>query len=91
MAGFTVSGLIISPHLILDKNIETNEHVAEIINMSGRQRLLSQRATSIILKLMNSQDFTNRKELRQELLDTANLLEGTHKEMTGNKVSIIFP
>ena len=91
MAGFTVSGLIISSHLILEKNIETNEHVAEIINMSGRQRLLSQRATSIILKLLNSRDFTNRKELRQELLDTANLLEGTHKEMTGNKVSIIFP
>ena len=70
----------------LDKTINAREINAAVINISGRQRMLSQRAALFALRLVCSQDNLEQEKLRQEMLATIDLMEKSHNSLINGDV-----
>ena len=62
----------------LNEIITTKEINAAVINISGRQRMLSQRAALFALRLVCTQDGLEQEKLRQEMLAAIELMEESH-------------
>jgi signal transduction histidine kinase len=62
----------------LDKIISVREINAAVINISGRQRMLSQRAALFALRLVSTQDKLEQEKLRQKMLAAIDLMEKSH-------------
>ena len=58
----------------LDKIISVREINAAVINISGRQRMLSQRAALFALRLVSTQDKLEQEKLRQKMLAAIDLM-----------------
>jgi nitrate/nitrite-specific signal transduction histidine kinase len=59
----------------LDKIISVREINAAVINISGRLRMLSQRAALFALKLVSTQDPGEQEKLRQKMLAAIDYME----------------
>jgi two-component system, NtrC family, sensor kinase len=59
--------------------ITAQEINAAVINISGRQRMLSQRAALFALRLVSTPDSSEQERLSQEMLAVAELMETSHR------------
>ncbi len=87
-------GLKLLPILVLqayfDLDAQTNQRKVNgaAINISGRQRMLSQRLALMALRLVHAQDISLQKELRQELLAMIALMEKSHNGLVKGDESL---
>ncbi|VAX20499.1 diguanylate cyclase/phosphodiesterase (GGDEF & EAL domains) with PAS/PAC sensor(s) [hydrothermal vent metagenome] len=83
--------LSISAYLSLYKVIKTQETSSSVINVSGRQRMLSQRAALFAFRLAVSESKDERMKWRRILRDTASLMEISHNGLTRGSSKMNLP
>jgi len=66
-------------HLIVHNIVNRQELTARIVNVSGRQRMLSQRSAMLALELAEAKDSEAQKNLAQTLNGTLTLMETSHR------------
>ncbi len=75
----------------LDELSTTREINAAVINISGRQRMLSQRAALFALKLVCTQENSEQVKLRQEMLALMALMEKSHNGLIQGDTQMKLP
>ena len=77
--------------LILHDVLSINSSAATIVNISGRQRMLSQRAALFATRLVASRDEAERRTLRTELDRVTGLLLSSHEGLTRGSTALGLP
>lgn len=75
----------------LNKRMTTQEINAAIINISGRQRMLCQRAALLALRLVSTPDSLKREALSQEMLATIDLMSVSHNGLLNGNPEMKLP
>jgi two-component system NtrC family sensor kinase len=70
--------LALKDYFDVERLLAVRKVSAAVINISGRQRMLCQRATLYALRLVAFQDIKERKQLRKKLFDVLALMEKSH-------------
>lgn len=82
-----IAVLSLTAYLTILKLIKTQEKSAALINISDRQRMLSQKSLLLSLQLVNTDQQLKRQQLNTEILKTADLIEKSHQGLLrGDKV-----
>ncbi len=77
---FSIIALLSSAAYFIQMNvIKSEKSSAAKINISGRQRMLSQRTALLTRKLVSATDKARRDDIRKTLLETVSLMERSHK------------
>ncbi len=82
LAVFLLFILALSNYLILHHLADTQTSSAITINISGRQRMLSQRIALLSMQMATATDATDRARLRADLLGAVNQMGVTHMLLT---------
>ncbi len=72
----------------LDQIISAREINAAVINISGRQRMLCQRAALFALRLVSTQDSLEQEKLREKMLAAIDLMERSHNSLIRGEVAM---
>lgn len=72
---------IMGSQLFMQKTINDSKTDARIINISGRQRMLSQKITKASLKLSSAKDATQFAEAKSELTKAVQLWSASHEKL----------
>ncbi|HEY9708628.1 MAG TPA: type IV pili methyl-accepting chemotaxis transducer N-terminal domain-containing protein, partial [Oculatellaceae cyanobacterium] len=75
----------------LDTIITAREINVAVINISGRQRMLSQRTALFALRLVCTPDSEQQEKLRQEILATIELMERSHHGLIHGDAEMKLP
>lgn len=73
--------VILGSQLLMQTTISDSKSDARIINISGRQRMLSQKITKASLKLENASDLHAFESARKELEQSYNLWNQSHEDL----------
>jgi diguanylate cyclase (GGDEF)-like protein len=71
--------LVIISNLMMQSYIDTQLHDSRIINLAGKQRMLSQKITKTVYQLPYAETETEKREMLASLEDSVALWEKTHK------------
>jgi len=86
LALIIIAGLIILAFIILRTVINTEETSAALINVSGRQRMLSQRTALYAFQLISADNADDREDVRRKLTETTKLMAVSNRGLIkGNK------
>ncbi len=78
LALFLVAGLATSAYFIMNNLLSINESSGTIVNVSGRQRMLSQRGALFALRMVTENDAAQKAEAREKLQAVAELMMKSH-------------
>jgi signal transduction histidine kinase len=82
----TIAISVIISQLIIRNFLEKQQNDSTIINIAGRQRMLSQKLTKEVLQISNVENTARISELASNLKETLKLWEQSHNALvTGNK------
>ncbi len=87
----TLTVLSITISFIHQLYIKNEQTTAAVVNVSGRQRMLSQRTVQFALRLVNSKDKVKREELRASLLKSIDLFEKSHFGLVNGNEEMNLP
>ncbi|AEG61337.1 diguanylate cyclase domain-containing protein [Desulforamulus ruminis] len=73
--------LSITAYLNLHQLIKTQAASAAVINVSGRQRMLSQKTALLCFQLVESTEPSEREQIRNELTETLALMKYSHEKL----------
>ncbi len=73
VAGFVMTEGVIGQH----------ERMLEVVNVSGRQRMLSQRTALLVERLKTANDPAVRSDLARQLAETTDMFEAAHRRLSG--------
>ncbi len=73
LAGFIMTERVIGQH----------ERMLEVVNVSGRQRMLSQRTALLVEQLKHNPDAYSRADLARQLADATDMFETAHRRLSG--------
>jgi two-component system, NtrC family, sensor kinase len=81
-----------TPHqLSINPMLQAQKINAAIVNISGRQRMLSQRSAMFCLRLICCEDRDERDNLRQALEEIINLMEQSHQGLIYGNAALDLP
>ncbi len=84
--------LSVISHVIADRIVERQKQAALIVNVSGRQRMLSQRIAASALELSRTGNPAARREIESRLTEAIRLMENSHQALQrGSKALGITP
>lgn len=70
-------------HIMTERVISQHQDTLEVVNLSGRQRMLSQRAALLVGKIGNTPDAGARAALIPQLDTVVTMFENAHRRLTG--------
>jgi len=76
-----IAGLSIGTHVLVDSIVRQQETTARIVNVAGRQRMLSQRIAGLAAELAAEEDSLARSALRADLDDAIDLMARSHRAL----------
>lgn len=76
-----LGGLVISDYFVFHRFIDSQKTVAAVINISGRQRMLSQRVALHVSDAIASESAAEREHHRNEMLKATLLMERSHEKL----------
>lgn len=79
---------IMGSQLFMQKTINDSKTDARIINISGRQRMLSQKITKASLKLSSAQDAQAFQSAKAELTQAVQLWSGSHEKLKSGTIEL---
>lgn len=87
-----IASLAVVTHLAMDAIVMHEEETARVVNISGRQRMLSQRLAMLALERGKTADLATRQALSDEMLKSITLMESSHDVLrNGSKDLDISP
>lgn len=82
-----IAAMIFWSSLLFEESITQHENDTRIINLSGRQRMLTEKIRRLALELVVGKDAEDRAGLQQDLLNTVQRMKIAHRELSGNSVT----
>jgi len=76
-----IAGLSVSTHVLVDSIVREQETTARIVNVAGRQRMLSQRIAGLSAELAAERDTYARAQLRNDLDEAIDLMARAHRAL----------
>ncbi len=83
--------ITLATYFDIEEIISVQEINAAVINISGRQRMLSQRTALLALRLVCTTDCLEQETLRQEMLAAIELLEKSHNGLIQGDSAMKLP
>lgn len=87
----TIAVTVLLSQFIVQYNLHSQLSDSKIINISGKQRMLSQKITKEVLALQFSSDLNTRQEQIETLKKTIALWKFNHNALENGNVSLGFP
>ena len=87
----TIALSVIISQILIRKHLSDQESDSSVINVAGRQRMLSQKLTKEILSLSAANNLENRVVLKDKLKETLSLWETSHNALQKGDSSLGLP
>ena len=87
----TIAFSVIISQILVRKHLETQQSDSTLINVAGRQRMLSQKLTKEIVSLSVSDDEKNRNHLKKNIKETLLLWQLSHNSLQKGNDSLGLP
>ncbi len=91
LALLILASVSISTHLTASYIVKSQELVAAVVNISGRQRMLSQRCGFLSGQIITAPDEDKRKDIRKKLIDAIDTMETSHNALLNGDRNINIP
>ena len=80
--------LALGSYLIVDSMVARQQHMATVLNVSGRQRMLSQRVALLSQQLISARTPDAKESLRAQLQESIDLMRRSHRDLVEGSLAL---